>query len=59
MNIDVSSVYLFRLVPNKSDSVLKVYNQGMQLKEKSLPHRIKGDKAPTDFTGQIADVESI
>ena len=31
----------------------------MRLKEKSLPHRIKGDKAPTDFTGQIADVESI
>ena len=31
----------------------------MRLKEKLLPHRIKGDKAPTDFTGQIADVESI
>ena len=31
----------------------------MRLKEKSLPHRIKGDKAPTDFTEQIADVESI
>ena len=31
----------------------------MRLKEKSLPHKIKGDKAPTDFMEQIADVESI
>ena len=29
----------------------------MQLKEKSMLHEIKGDKAPTDFTEQIADVE--
>lgn len=31
----------------------------MRLKEKSLPHKIKGDKDPTDSMGQIADVESI